>query len=227
MITIVCGEDIAASRDYFFELKESFAKKGNTITQLSPKELVEQVGKSEQTMDLFSTQLVFFTENLNAFLSRNTTAQTLFNDLAKDKDIELISWEEGKSSRELKIAKLGPVKEFKPPRSIFQLLDACYPGNKKSFIQMLENVEQTQDGQFIFTMLSRHLRTLMLAQEGQFGDRTQSWQRGKLTSQAKLWPKESLIGFYEGLAKIDVAQKTSATTFTIKESLDILACYFL
>ena len=55
----------------------------------------------------------------------------------------------------------------------------------------------------------------------------QKWQLWKLESQAKLWKKKNLEEFYHGLHKIDIALKTSKNPYSVKKSLDILACYFL
>jgi hypothetical protein len=54
-----------------------------------------------------------------------------------------------------------------------------------------------------------------------------SWQIGKLANQAKYWKEENLINFYQGLHRIDINSKTGGTPFTVKKSLEILACYYL
>jgi DNA polymerase III delta subunit len=228
MITIVCGENTVEARKYYGDLKNEYKDKGYEVQQIPAREIQEQLTKSEQTMSLFASKLVFFTEGLNSLLSRTKNEKLLepFEALAENKDIEIIDWEE-KTARDLKIAKLGKVKEFKADKSIFSFLDMCYPGNKKQFLMTLDALRETQDEIFIFTMLSRHVRTLLLAHEGAFSSRTQPWMRGKLSGQAKKWDGTKLSNFYEGLSKIDVSLKTSGSPFSVKESLDILAVYFL
>lgn len=229
MLTIICGEDIVASRDYYNSLKSEHREKGMEITTVAAKDIEENITKSDQTYNLFGAKLVYFTQNLNAYLSRLVArgVPENFESLFKSKDIEIIDWEEGKPSRDIKIAKLGKVQELKLPKSIFNLLDLLVPSKRKEFVTLLKNITETQDEMFIFTMISRHVRTLILAKERLFSPKTLPWQRGKLSTQARVWSKENLLGFYEGLHRIDIALKTGGTPFTITKSLDILACHYL
>lgn len=228
MLTIVCGEDTIASREYFMKLKQDYLTKKVDVSNVLAKEILNQITQSSRAQGLFTDTTVFFTEHLNSFLVKTKDKRVTeeFEKIAKSKDIEIVVWEEA-TSRDLKISKLTRVKEFKPQKNIFQLLDACHPGNKSTFIDVLEKISEYQDEFFIFTMLTRHTRTLILARKNKFSSRVQSWQKGKLTSQAKKWEIDHLVGFYEGLSRIDQSIKISSTPFGAKESLDILACYFL
>lgn len=229
MLTIACGEDSTVSRQYVLDLKKDYQQKQYETLNIHAKDIIEAVTKSDLTSSLFSQKIIYFTENLNTYLSRIKNKELIgqFEQISTDKTVEVVDWEEDKSARDLKIAKLGRVKEFKPASNVFQLLDACTPKNRLKFLTLLESVTKTQDSLFVFTMLSRHARTLLLAKTGSFGTRVQPWQRGKLSSQAKQWDEEKLEGFYRGLFKIDTALKTGATPFDLKKSLDILACYYL
>lgn len=229
MLIIVCGEDSSSSRQYILDLKKEYAKKQYDTLNVHARDIIETVTKSDLNSSLFSQKIIYFTENLNTYLSRIKNKELLgqFEQIATNKTVEVIDWEDGKSARDLKIAKLGTVKEFKPSSNIFQLLDALAPKNRLRFLSLLESVTKTQDSLFVFTMLSRHARTLLLAKTGSFGSRVQPWQKGKLSAQAKQWDEAKLEGFYQGLFKIDTALKTSATPFDLKKSLDILACYYL
>lgn len=228
MLTIVCGEDSPASRKYYQELKDEFKTKQYEVQNISPKNIIEQITKSDQTMSLFSTKIIFFTENLNSFFSKGSDKSIgELEELAKSKDIEIFDWEEDKSTRELKIAKLGKIKEFKPLKNIFQLLDSVYPGNKNNFIKLLGGLSEGLDEAFIFIMISRHVRALVLAKNKHFSSKVQPWQKSKLYNQAQLWTQDKLNGFYEGLFRIEQSVKTSSNAYGIKKSLDILAVHFL
>lgn len=228
MLTIICGEDSVSAREYYQKLKTAYESKSVFVQAVHPKDIIATIRTGEQTIDLFSQKTVYFTENLNAYLSRaGRKLPEGFEELFAAKDSEIIDWESEKSGRDLKIAKLGKVKEFKPGKTIFQLLDACYPTNKKQFLLLLDAIGASTDGVFIYTMLARHIRSLLLAKNDTFSSRVAPWQRGKLSSQAKKWDEKKLVGFYEGLHRVDIALKTSATPYTVKESLDILACYYL
>lgn len=229
MLTIICGEDSSASRKYFLDLKTEYRDKGFELQNIAPKDIVDQITKSDQTVSLFGNKIAFFTENLNTLIARSGSESLLgeFETLSKAKDIEIVDWEEDKQSRELKIIKLGKLKEFKPSENIFQLLDSLVPGNKNKFILLLDNLCGNLEEIFIFTMISRHLRSLILAKNNNFSAKIQPWQRGKLISQAKPWEIKKLMGFYEGLFRIDRSVKTSSNPNGIKGSLDILACFYL
>lgn len=229
MLTVICGEDITPSRQHFSSLKEYYEKKNFEVKHIVPSELEEIYKNSEGVISLFGQHSAYFVDKLSTFISRKkkSTFETMFKELVVNKDIHIIDWEE-KSAYELtSIKKLASeFKEFKPEKSIFQLMDTCYPGNLKGFLKSVETVNQTQDDLFIFAMLCKHIRGLILAKENALGTMS-PWQKKHILTQAKMWNMDTLIGFYEGLAKIDMSLKTSGTPFTVKKSLDILACYYL
>ena len=119
------------------------------------------------------------------------------------------------------------VKEFKPDQTIFKLLDSVYPGNKVLFISYLDKLSQNLDENFVFIMLIRYIRNLIIIKEGAVPPKMQSWQTYKLKSQALHWKQENLVNFYQALFKIEIGLKTSSNPFSVKESLEILACHFL
>lgn len=227
MLTIVCGEDSISSREYYFGLRKEYIEKGIEIRDIKQTEFADIEKWLSDSVSLFSNEVVFFTENLNKRLSKrsNPVLFSLAERLIKKKDILIIDWEEYTSTRELKLPKRVIIKEFKPPTSIFKLLDACYPGNLKTFLNLLHQLPDKMEEGFIFIMLARHIRNLLLIKSGESIIKLQSWQIAKLKTQAKHWPAEKLLAFYEGLYRIEVAIKTSTNPFNTRHSLDILACY--
>ncbi len=229
MLTVICGEDITASRQYFSSLKEQYEKKNFELRNIVPSDLEEIYKNSEGVISLFGQQNAYYVDKLSTFISRKkkSTFEAMFKELVANKDIHIIDWEE-KSAYELTSIKkhASDFKEFKPEKSIFQLMDTCYPNNLKGFLKSVDTVHQTQDDTFIFAMLCKHVRTLILAKENALGNMP-PWQKKNVLTQAKMWNMDKLIGFYEGLAKIDMSLKTSGTPFTVKKSLDILSCYYL
>ena len=105
-------------------------------------------------------------------------------------------------------------------------MDACYPGNLKQFVSNLKIISELTEDIFIFIMLARHMRKILITKLGEKLPKLMSWQIAKLSNQAKYWKLENLINFYQGLHRIDVNAKTNSP-YSIKESLDILACYYL
>ncbi len=229
MITVFCGEDTVSSFDYYQILKKDFKKRGYQVINIPSSEIENIFLWMGEAVSLFSDKKVFFTENLNKKLSRkaNLKINQIINFLIKDKSVEVYSWEEGVSSRELKFPKGVLVKEFKPSETIFKLQDALYPGNLKNFLMIFEKLLETVDEYVIFIMLAKHIRSLILAKQGVFDSKLKSWQIQKLQNQAKKWDKERLINLYDSFYQIDVLEKTSANPFPLHKSLILLLTYFL
>lgn len=229
MLITVCGEDTIASRNYVNTLKQQYKSKEYEIKNIPSKEVLEVIKSGANSLSLFEQKRVFFIEGFNTYISRIKDKNVLkgIEEISTNKDIEIVNWEEGKSSRDIKTKLLGTVKEFKPDKSIFSLLDTCYPGNLQTFIQVLNQVTETQDEGFAYAMLCKHIRTLILAGSDAVPSSVPSWQKYKLIGQAKKWDLEKLTSFYDGLAKIDVSLKTSNNIYGIKKSLELLACYYL
>ncbi len=229
MLTIICGEDPVASFNYYSLLKKDYLKKNYEIIDIDASDLANISSWMGESQSLFSQKKVFFTQNVNKKLSRklNLKINKIVENLIKDKSVEVVTWEEEISARFLKFPKGPTVKEFKPSETIFKLQDSLYPGNLKVFVSMLNLLTESVDENFIFIMLARHLRNLILVKSGEIGGRLQSWQVYKLKNQAAKWDQEKLINFYDSLHRLDVNQKTSSTPYNLSESLDILASYFL
>src|SRR3989344_623273 len=227
MLTIICGENTSASRNFYISLKKDYQNKGYEIRDISYSE-IENINRwLADSPSLFSNKKVFFSQRLNKFFKKDN--KKFVEDLQlieKMKDVDLIDWEEV-SGWELKIKKIGIVKEFKPDQTIFKLLDSVYPGNRLTFISQLNTLNQSLDENFIFIMLVRYIRNLIIITEDGVPPRMQSWQTYKLKSQASRWKKENLVNFYEALFRVETGLKTGSNPFSIKESLDILACHFL
>lgn len=228
MLTIICGEDTVTSRKYFSDLKHSFAKKGNEVKHISSSELPDIPKWLAESSSLFGERLIFFAENTNKLLSRKKGDRLMetLKTIADLKNAELFIWEEA-GGREIRLKGIGQIKEFKPNQTIFKLLDMCVPSNKLPFLKALETLRQSTDEYFIFVMLHRHIRNVLVTKLGNPPASLQPWQMQKFASQANLWQLETLLTFYEGLIRIDISTKTGTNPHGIKKSIEILACYFL
>ncbi len=229
MLTIICGEDSVSSRNYYKQLKLQKRQGGEEIRELVPTKLSEIPLWLSESTSLFFRRMAVFTEHLNKHVSKrgNPHYVALIEKLAADKNVEIIDWEEFLPRRNLKISARVTVKEFKSPQSVFTLLDNCYPGNLKQFITQLHTLPKKIDEFFIFSMLVRHIRNMVLVKTSRNTGTLQSWQIARLKAQARFWNIEDLIHFYDSLYRIDASTKSSMTPFSITESLDIITCYFL
>lgn len=227
MLTIICGEDAVASRQYFYDSLEAYRKKGTGITAIEAGDLTELPHRSGA--GLFISETVYTIENLNRSIARKGSKHTLetLQKIANSKTVHLIDWENFISSRELKIGKSGTVKEFKPSNTVFKLLDACYPGNAEYFLTVLHKITDVKNEMFVYLMLVRHMRTVFLTKMTGVPRAASPWQRSKLAAAAKQWDSAKLTGFYQRLLTIDTTLKTGRNFYGIQKSLDILACYYL
>ncbi len=228
MITVICGEDLVSSRNYYSDLKNKYREKNYEIKEILLAQIEEIQKGLGESLSLFSEKIIFFVQNLNKLISRkNATIIRIIDTLAKNKKIEIIDWEEGIGARYLKFPKTVTIKDFKPSQTIFKLLDSCYPSNKKNFINQINNLTDKVEDGFIFYMLTRHIRTLLIIKSGEKPSGMFDWQLYKLKKQASFWSLEKLILFYENLHRIDLINKTSKNPFSVRSSLDLLAYYLL
>ncbi|MCK9427008.1 MAG: hypothetical protein M0Q21_13340 [Ignavibacteriaceae bacterium] len=218
-----------ASRKYLTDQQQLLREKDFEIVNADYHQVLEldETGSSESS--LFSTKRAYFTQSLNkkVFKKMSERNEKKIKAIVESKEIQIYDWEEETSQRELKSIKGVVIKEFKPSQTIFKLLDSCYPGNLKIFLNTLQTLSESTEDIFIFIMLARHMRNILSVKMGEKIPKLASWQLGKLASQSKYWEEKNLINFYQGLHRIDVNSKTNGTPFSVKESLDILACYYL
>ena len=228
MLTIICGEDSISSRNYFLDQQKILIQKGYEIVNIDHRLVMELDESEASSASLFTQKRVYFTNNLNKKVLKklNVKTEKKIKEIIKSVGIQVFDWEQDSSSRDLKSIKGLIVKELKPNQTIFKLLDSCYPGNLKQFVSNLKIISELTEDIFIFIMLARHMRKILITKLGEKLPKLMSWQIAKLSNQAKYWKLENLINFYQGLHRIDVNAKTNGP-YSIKESLDILACYYL
>lgn len=228
MLTIICGEDSISSRNYFLDQQKIFTENGFEIVNIDYRLVLELDESEASSASLFTQKRVYFTSFLNKKVLKklNVRTEKKIKDIITSSKIQLFDWEEETSSRDLKSIKGIVIKELKPSQTIFKLLDSCYPGNLKQFISGLKTISESTEDIFIFIMLARHMRNILITKLGERLPKLQSWQIAKLSNQAKYWKLENLVNFYQGLHRIDVNSKTRSP-YSVKKSLDILACYYL
>ncbi|MFH0773146.1 MAG: hypothetical protein V1922_02445 [bacterium] len=233
VITIFCGEDTASARTAFTQAIKTYTSPQTDIISIQPSSILDIYKGIADNLNLFSTQKIFCIENLEKYSFKKSTkakkdaVYEAILSLSSDKTITILDFEDGKPARQLKLKDLAKIHESKPSTSIFKLLDDCYPGNKQLFIESLKKVCETQEEMFIFVMLFRHVRQLVLAAHDGSSAKLPPWQKYKILGQTKKWETQSLINFYSGLIKIEISSKTSSNPYGICKSLEILACHYL
>lgn len=228
MLSIVCGEDTASSRNYYQALREQYKLKGYELVTLNKSDFEHPSVQIRERASLFFNSQVFFSENLVKFLKRHKSKALLeeISGLVADPGILWIDWEEY-AARDIANPKKVDFKEFKLPLSIFQFLESVYPGNLAYVVRSLDQISGSVEEGFIYSMLCRHIRSLLTATTPEGALSIPVWQRHKLQNQAKHWPQEKLLAFYSGLARLDSSMKTSSNAYGIRRSLEVLLLYFI
>lgn len=229
MLTIICGEDSVESRRYLTDQERLLKEKDFEIVNIDYHQVLELDETGSSDISLFALKRAYFTQSLNkkVFKKMSDRNEKKIKAIIASKEIQVFDWEEETSARDLKSIKGVIIKEFKPSQSIFRLVDSCYPGNLKTFINSLNTLSESTEDIFIFIMLARHMRNILSVKMGEKIPKLASWQLGKLANQARYWDEKNLINFYQGLHRIDVNSKTNGTPFTVKKALEILVCYYL
>lgn len=226
MLIIICGEDTVSSRKYLQSLMHEYIQKDYWIKNLTYDSIDEILKWQKDSPSLFAQKKLFVTEYISKKIPRKSKIMNILQKIHKEKNITLIDWE-NESGRSLKFIQTAVIKEFRPHQHIFTLLDSFYPSNKAFFLKLLQSLSETQDEHFIFLMLQKLVRNLILVKSDKIPSKVQSWQLHKLKSQARHWRLEDLVKVYETFMRIEIGEKSGMSPYSVKESLDIIACHFL
>jgi len=221
-VYIFSGDDTVNSRKAYLNQIELLKKQNQEIVSIPAKqingELLENIYGGD---NLFGFSRTIDTEGFFSGLKTKEKDQTIEKILTFQKAI-LISWEEKQPGKTI-LNNLGNdyiLKNFDLPKILWTFLDELSPKNKKQNIQKLHQILQDQDSFFVFSMIIRQFRFLLLA----INEETESfpsWQKGKLVHQVKEFGQEKLIEIYKNLLEIDFRQKTSASPFDLGYELDL------
>lgn len=115
------------------------------------------------------------------------------------------------------LPKPDKVEEYTLPKLIFKFIEAFYPGNSDTALQLLHQI--TEPPEFVVALLARQLKDLYILSIGEKLNYP-SWRASKLTAQAKKFTPESLREVISELAEADVLSKTSKQD--LLSSLDLI-----
>lgn len=224
MITIIHGDSVEESRNYFFDFKKSFPN----LTSLAGLNI-----NKDELINLFQGDNLFFEDKnvaIENFLSKNKPSKTLDETIEilnnNSKNANVILWEEKEIGQKIlgKFPK-AQVQVFKIPKLIFNFLDSIRPGNGQDLIAIFHKLLENNATEIIIYMMTRQFRLMIAVKDkGENIDellKMMSWQKGKLEKQASLFDENKLINLYRKLYNIDVSQKTGKLSMPIAEAIDI------
>lgn len=226
MITLLHGDNIVVSRSELMRRIEEAKKQEKEIRQLDGKSLdTLTLTQAVESSSLFGGTVFVVIEALLAKLGKKEKLATLLTDIIKRSGdtADIILWEEKEIGKTL-VTLLGnkvSVQLFKTPVAIFQLLDVLAPGNFSPLIDRFHRALELDAVERIFIMIVRRARELIIVKDGVTPEGLQSWQVGRLTSQAKLFTMDKLLSMEKRLLDIDVSNKTGTSPFPLAQQLEL------
>jgi DNA polymerase III delta subunit len=226
MITILHGDDIASSRNYYITERQ---KSKNTVILDGDKLTISDLMQSLEGGSLFNEEKDIFIENFFSGKKANANFKELVIYLDKHtNEANICFWENSELSKtELATFKKATIKLFKIPKNLFGFLDNIKPGNIDSVKQFHELLSLTPE-ELIFFMLVRQFRILLAISDIDTKNpidelkRLAPWQMGKLKNQARLFGMEKLTTIYTRLYEIDSAYKQGKLPATLTLTIDFL-----
>jgi DNA polymerase III delta subunit len=229
MITIIHGDDIAASRNYFLELRQK--QKDNISFDASTITITDLVQNIEGSGLFNDSKTIFIEDLLTKTKKTDKNTKEILNFIAKNsQESNFILWESKEiSKRDLFVFKNAIVRIFKLPKNIFLFLDNLRPNNSKNLLNLFH---QAIDGgikeELILFMLQRQFRILLALSETNQNQpieelaRLAPWQMGKLERQMQSFDKSKLKYIYKKLFEIETGQKTGSLSLSLSQTIDFL-----
>lgn len=236
-LLLLHGENTLASRQELVRLKKGFV--GEVVRLESQGLELAHLIQTLEAESLFGGERLVVLENL--FASGKPRIE-LVHYLKRVKSDNLIIWE-GRELKSFQIKLLGlrakEVRIFKTPAVIFKFVDSIAPGNKKNSLSYLEEALKTEEEGFVFHMLLRQLRLLLLIKdllkkeasnvvlnEDKTGPSEMrslaNWQKAKLIRQAKKFNLKELKDIYKKLLEIEMKIRTGKSLLGLGAEMERL-----
>jgi DNA polymerase III delta subunit len=222
MILLIHGNDLAASRNFYFEEKNKLIDvillEGDGLT-------FDQFFQNAENKSLFGSEQTILVENF--FTKNKSTAietKKIVEYLNSNKNLSIVFWESTELSKTSQaLLKNATVKTFSFPQILFTFLDNVRPNNAEMLIKLFHELKQSMEVELIFFMLVRQFR-IMLDLDGSDKidevKRMAPWQLGKMQRQAKMFGEEKLKSSYQNLFERDLALKTGKIPYSLERSID-------
>ena len=229
MITIIHGDDISKSREYFNELKQKYKDfilfDGGKLT------IADLVQNIEGSSLFGNSKVIFIEEFLTKLKKTNRESKEIHDFISKNvKSSVFVLWESKEiAKRNLSSFKGAIVNYFKLPKNIFLFLDNLKPNSSRSLLNFFHQaISSGIKEELILFMLQRQLRILLGLSEPSDNEpideitRLAPWQMGKLEKQARFFDQLSLKKIYKKLYEIEIGSKTGGLPLSLSQSIDFL-----
>jgi len=235
---ILHGDNTVSSRKELEILKEK--NKEKEIVVLNGKVLsLTDLKEALEAKSLFGIDKLIIIENILFKLRTKDLGLRTRDQGLRTKNLELeyllekagsenlVLWE-GKEINKgiLSLFKNARIKIFKIEKLIFSLVESLRPGNSKVIINLFRECLSNNPPEIIFSMIVRQFRLLILVKSGAKNGpdelkKIASWQKQRLTNQAKFFTMERLREIYQKLLDIDYKNKTGRLVYNLEKTLEI------
>ena len=224
MVTLIHGDDNENSRKKLNELLNQ--SKDSEIVRLNGGKitLTDIIVACEST-PLIGEKRTLVIENLLSGKISSLKEEILNYLKNSSLTLSLLIWEK-KTVTKTVIKKYFPeTKEylFQIPQLLFKFLDQLGSTDSANQIRSFHNLLPNQEASFIYAMMLRQIRNLIIAKDlGTKGfPQTSGWQAQKLISQARKYSLNDLISLYRQLLSIDYKIKSGITPLKLEQLIDI------
>ena len=159
MITLIHGEDIAKSRNYYLSERGKYPEKvildGATLTLTDLLQALSGNG-------LFGDQQAIFVDELLSKRKASKELGEIVAALTKEQAAPIFLWEsKDLTAKQIKPLTKAVTKQFKIPTTVFAFVDSLAPQNSKKTLQLFHELLQDEDANFALFMLQRQIRLLL------------------------------------------------------------------
>lgn len=222
MIYIITGEDIVSSRNKLVELLKD---KTNVVRLDGKGQTIAEIEMAFDSGSLFETERTIVVEGFLKVKPQEKFVELVSN-FQKDEKTDVILWDEVELSAKISY-KSAKIFSFPFPKYYFVFLDSLSPKSSEETLRILHELLKTTTAEQILYSIIKRIRQLLVIKSANYAafeefKRMQSWQIGKLRSQAGKWTEDQLSKAFIQYADLDEKIKTSGLTMELSNHLDII-----
>ncbi len=229
MLHIFHGEHVNASRKELAKIREKYTGREIIVLDGKTASVTSLIQATEATSFLAENKLVIIENLLIKRLGKKKNDEVIIDFIKKlPTDVTIVFWEEkelGKTILSL-FPKNADIAVFKPDKNIFLFTESLVPKNHARSLQLLHRVMIEGDVEYIFSMIIRQIRLLLLAKKLNGSVPGLSpWQVSKLQKQAAMFSSlPQLLILYRKLLDIDVTIKNGSNPFSPSKNIELFIC---
>lgn len=231
MLTLIHGDDVSTSRNYYLSERQKTTEKkiidGTSVTLTDLMQIFSGNG-------LFGDQETIFIEELVSKRKSSKDIEELTNFMSEQTHASIFVWESKLlTSKQTSLFKKANIKEFKIPTVVFTFLDSIRPHNTHQMLKLYHQILEHEDAMYALVMLMRQIRILIALsasnKEAKYVDtmktisevsRMAPWQKGKLQKQANYFGLDQLLKLHADLFQLEYGQKTGNLPIPLTNAID-------